>query len=323
MTGHSLLGLLIVCAQIFIQPAVAQTTSSVEGEGQTRSKIGEVLREKKFEEDKRITDLELKANAGSLSRYSFKVSLSYSGPPINNLADPYRPDTGRNSGDMRTSMGGSAAFRYRIDSNQAVNFGTGMRWFTPYHAIIGENVPRPNKKAKNYDINDPYVGYDRTYVSGSAQFRSSARVAKTTSEYYVRNGQMGSLGFDQAVKFSLGQSRWVLGTTLSLDYYGFSRNYDPANDGRFLSKYYMTLIPSLEYKISSSLNANTSLGYGYSNLRSDHSWWRWDHPLTTWRLGLGWAIKRDIYFAPYINFYAERPAFNTASASFSTVFSIF
>ena len=88
-------------------------------------------------------------------------------------------------------------------------------------------------------------------------------------------------------------------------------------------QYYLNFIPSLEYKLTSSVNFNTSAGYPYQNLRSDNAWWRWSHPLTTWRVGFGWAITRDIYINPYVNFFMESPAFNTASASFNTTFSIF
>ncbi len=297
----------------------AQTTAK--DSGQTRTQLGDVLEPKRFDEDKRITDLELKAQSGSLSRYSLKFSLSLSGPPVNNLADPNRPNPDNRPGDQRTSLGGSAGFRYRISSNQAVNLGTGVRWFTPVQAIKGEEVKR-SRTAKNYDINDPYIGFDQTYASGSAQMRTSARFAKTTSEYYTRNGQFGTIGFDQGMKFNLGKSRWVLGLMASADYFIYERPYRDG-DGTRLSKYYLSTVPSVEYKVSPKLNANVSFGHAYGNLRTDKSWWRWEHPLSSWRLGLGWAVKRDIYLNPYLSFYAEKPSFNSTSASLNAVFSIF
>jgi len=42
---------------------------------------------------------------------------------------------------------------------------------------------------------------------------------------------------------------------------------------------------------------------------------QWAHQLSTWRVGVGWAITHDVYFNPYVNFYAEAPAFNTANTT--------
>lgn len=61
-------------------------------ESTTGMKIEDALKNKTFQEDKRITDIELKAAAGSLSRYSMKFDLSYSGPPVNDLSDPEMPN---------------------------------------------------------------------------------------------------------------------------------------------------------------------------------------------------------------------------------------
>src|SRR5207248_306188 len=112
-----------------------------------------ILGIKKFEEDKRITDLELRAAAGSLSRFSLQSILGYTGPQINNLSDPNRPNPDGRTGDNRTFMSGSANVRYRINSNLALNFGTGLTFYTPYQAIKGEEVDRP-KNTKNYGVNN-------------------------------------------------------------------------------------------------------------------------------------------------------------------------
>src|SRR4051812_46700683 len=49
--------------------------------------------------DHRITDLELRAQAGSVNRYSLKFNFGYSGPPIDNLSDPNKPNPDNRPGD--------------------------------------------------------------------------------------------------------------------------------------------------------------------------------------------------------------------------------
>lgn len=305
---------------------VKDMSPSVSSDGQNTMEVQKAVKKRAFEEDKRITDLELKAQAGSLSRVSAKFNLGYSGPPVNQLSDPNKPNPDNRPGDNRTSLSGSMGVRVRLDSDSAVNLSTGVRWYTPYQAVKGEEVERP-KGSKNYDISDPGASYDMTYALGASQMRSSFGFNKTTSDFYVGRGQWGNIGLGQSVKYTPGRGRLILGMQVSSDYYIYDREYRPSvgkvkGDGN-VSKYYINFIPSVEYKLTDNLNFNTSLGYPYQNLRADGSWWRWSHPLTTWRVGVGWAIRRDIYINPYVNFFAEKPAFNTASLSFNTVFSIF
>ena len=59
---------------------------------------------KKFTEDTRITDIELKAQAGSLSRFSLKFDLSYSGPPVDDLSDPEMPNPDGRIGNARAAI---------------------------------------------------------------------------------------------------------------------------------------------------------------------------------------------------------------------------
>lgn len=308
--------------------ALAQTSTavSVAPEAKSSTGISEVLRDKKYEEDKRITDLELRAYQGSMSRYSLQFRLGYSGPPVNNLSDPHKPNPDNRPGDQRTVLSGSASLRYRINSNTGVNFGTGIAFYEPYQAVTGKEQDRPQNK-NNYGVNDPRVSLDRTYKAFDTQMRTSLSASATTNEDYLKRGQAAAFGLTQYFKFTPGSSRIVLGTQIGLDYFAFSREYKaPVNgkggDGN-VSKYYLMFIPSFEYKITDTLNFNTSLGIPYSNLRADNSWWRWNHPMSNWRVGIGWAITRDIYVNPYVNFYADSPAFNTASANIDTSFAIF
>lgn len=258
-----------------------------------------------------------------MSRFSLQFNLGYSGSPVNQLNDPHRPNPDNRPGDQRTLLSGNASLRYRVNSNTAMNFGTGVAFYEPYQAVTGGEQDRPQGK-NNYGINDPTVSVDRTYKAADTQMRTSVKASATTTEDYVNRGQWGMLGISQYFKFTPGTSRATLGTQIALDFFGYGRDYRGGKGGDgTVSKYYLNFIPSFEYKITDVLNFNTSLGYPYQNLRSDNSWWRWNHPLTTWRLGVGWAITRDVYVNPYVNFFAEAPAFNTASLNFNTSIAIF
>ncbi len=286
----------------------------------TKMKIEEAVENKKFQEDRRITDLELKAQAGSLSRYSLKFDLSYAGPPIDNLSDPEMPNPDNRPRNNRTSLGGFMGLRYRLNPNEALNLSAGFKWLSPYQQIAGDHVDK-RVNEKDYEIANPQLSFDRTYALGRAQMRTSLSGTVTTADYYLNRAQGGSVGLSQGMKYVILNSRWTAGGVLSADYYFFSRDYE-AKDGR-ISRYYLNAIPSLEYRILNNLNFRTSVAYGFSNMRLKGSWWSLDQPQPSARAGFGWAVTRDIYFNPFINFFTEKPSIRTSSLSFSTVFSIF
>ncbi len=294
------------------------SAAQAESAGTSATGLRNVIQNKKFSEDQRITDIELKAQAGSLSRYSMKFDLSYYGPPVGNLSDASVPNPDNRPFDDRTNLAGYMGLRYRMSSNAAIGASTGLKWFTPVQTAAGEKVEKA-PGAKDFDMTNPQVSYDRTYPAGPFQLRSSVKTSLITAKYYLDRGQYGSLGFAQGAKYTAG--RYILGLVADVDFYGFNREYR-RSDGR-ISNYYISFIPSVEYKLTDRLNLRTSVGYSLSNLRMNGSWWLWEPIQPTARAGVGWAITREIYFNPYLNFFWERPAWATTSLSFSTVFSIF
>jgi hypothetical protein len=299
----------------------------IKPEGTSSATIVDVVRPKKFAEDTRITDKEMKAQAGSLSRYSLKFDLSYSGPAVNDLSDPNMPNPDGRPRPNRTSLTGYPALRYRMSPNDAINLSTGIRWFTPYQRVTGgeaENPPGEN----SYEISNPGISYDHTYLVGKTQMRSGVNASYITSDYYEVRGEVASVGYKQGVKYVPGSSRVTLGMSVDFDYYIFNREYQPrwpdkkGGDGQ-VSNYYLTYIPSFEYKILDNLNFKSSVGWSYSNRRADGSFWKWAEVEPTGRIGLGWAVTREVYFSPFLGFYTKHPSINTTNLAFSTVFSIF
>jgi hypothetical protein len=302
-----------------------EVKSSTPGINRFKDAIGD----KKFDEDQRIKDLELRALAGSLNRYSLQFTMSYSGPPSNDLSNPNRPNPDNRPGDNRTYLSGSANTRLRITSDDAINFGTGVVFYEPFQAMEGKDQDRPNGR-NNYGINDPRVSYDHSYAYEHTQMRSSISASATTTQAYVQAGQWGAATLAQYFKYVPGDKRLTLGLQTSVDYFAYDRQYRPTKTSAFLadnpnlSKYYVNIIPNLAYKLSDKVNFQTSVDYPYSNPRAQQSnWLNWNHPQSTWWVGFGWAITHEIYIYPYINFFLESPSFNTASANFNTTFSVF
>lgn len=330
----------------FIQNVFAQSSSTtlpttahdVTTESNTStSKVKELFYDKKFEEDKKITDLEIRARAGSLSRYSMQFDLGYDGPGLDSPGKETRPNPDNRPGDFRTKLVGSIGFRYRMSSEEALSFGTGLSWFNPIHVVSGQkpnreelakemNVKDPSS-LKDYDVNNPSMSYDYTYTVSDWQMRNSVRGLVTTNKAFTDAGQVGSIRLGTVGKYFFGDRKlWVFGSDLSVENWMYSRSFDEKNRAdRRVSNYQVQWIPGLEYRLTEKFNIQTSSALVYVNQRATGNYSTWERMGVTYRIGFGWAVKKEILFKPYVHFPSiVDEGFRTESASLgiSTVFSI-
>lgn len=286
-------------------PATATSDVAVQ---ESTTKIGEVLKNKKFEDDKDITDSKLKADSGSLSRYSLKFSLSYFGPPIGDLSNEKQPNPDGSIGNNDTALSGSISGRYRIDSKSAVSMGTGISSLTPFHG------------SKRTDVKTPFLNYDRNARLGDVQMRNSYGVSVTTVKEYLDVGQYGTLSYDNSLIYNLGTSGFAVGLDSSISAFLYNRDYEKKD--RTAGRYYVGFYPQVKYNVTSKFNMYTSLALGFTNPRALDDQWAMLNRTMTGRLGAGYAFTRDIYFSTYLNYYPKDARTESTTVSFSTVFSI-
>ena len=124
-------------------------------------------------------------------------------------------------------------------------------------------------------------------------------------------------------KWTINQSRWIVGGRVDLNGYLFNRGYETSD--RNITDYYMSVIPSIEYKLTSNLNFNTSHLKRIAHYRKENRATTFDPSTNLWssRAGVGWAITRDIYMNPYIGFFPEALSWPNASIGVDSVISIF
>lgn len=286
----------------------APTLQAASAETTTSTKVGEVLRNKKFEDDKDITDSKLKADSGSLSRYSLKFSLSYYGPPVGDLTNEKQPNPDGSIGNNDTALSGSIGGRYRIDSKSAVSLGTGISSLTPFHG------------SKRTDVKTPFVSYDRNARIDDVQMRNSYGVSVTTVKEYLDVGQYGTLSYDNSLVYNMGASGFAVGLDSSLSVFLYNREYEKKD--RTAGRYYVGFYPQVKYNVTDKFNVYTSLALGFTNPRSLADEWAMLNRTMSGRLGAGMAFTRDIYFSTFLNFYPKELKSDSTTVSFSTVFSI-
>lgn len=302
----SLLILLVSSLSATLQAQTLATGSVAPQE--SKMKLDEVVKNKKFEDDKEITDSRLKADSGSLSRYSLKFSLAYFGPPIGDISNKNQPNPDGSLGVYATSLSGSISGRYRFDSKSAVSVGTGVSALTPFHGV------------ERTDVKTPFISYDRNSRLGDVQMRNSYGASVTTVPNFRSVGQYASLSYDNSLVYNFGITGFAAGIDSSVNVFLYEREYIK-KDGK-ASRYVLGFYPQVKYNFSDSTNIYTSLALNFWNPRARENETDLLNKTLTGRLGMGIAYNRDIYFAPYLNFYPDALKADTTTISFSTIFSI-
>jgi hypothetical protein len=271
---------------------------------------------KKFNEDTAITSPRLRAEAGSLSTYSIKSSMIYLGPGIGHMDSRDRPNPDHMVGSYATSLGGSISGRYRISSDAALSFGTGL---TALHPIQGTD---------RIDTRTPFIGYDLTKRFSEIQTRQAFEINKTTVPEQLRVGQVGGLSYGSSILYDLGMSKYSVGFDSRLNYSNYNRGYEAPNrrmhihgDGN-ASNYLLSFSPNFLYNFSDRVSANTAFPLTYQNMRSSKSIYQLRTLELTQSLGMSYSFSPQVMVSPFINLYPAHASTETTTFNVATIFSV-
>ena len=119
--------------------------------------------------------------------------------------------------------------------------------------------------------------------------------------------------------YNFGSSGFAAGVDSSLSYFLYERDYEKAD--KKASRYFVGFYPQVKYNFTDKLNVYTSIALNFMNPR-----WEAEpvllNQILSGRLGMGYGYSRDIYIAPYLNFYPENLRGDNTTFSVSTIFSI-
>ena len=172
----------------FMATAAELSTTASILPSETKLKAPANAKKAKYGEVIGITDAELRARAGSRSKYSLNATLSYLGAPLASPLDEDLPNPDNEPSVHKTSLGGSIAARYRLSDKSSLGFGSGINVLTPFHG------------AERVDVKDPYLAYDRLYKIGSVQALTSISTVYVTNPDYLEIGEVVGFGLYQSQK---------------------------------------------------------------------------------------------------------------------------
>lgn len=285
---------LIVLAAVIMSPLVLAAEPGEESSSaQTSLQILELPDASGSDLDNEVTDVKLRANSGSKSKYSVSLSLNYNGASLASPLEAVRPNVADERNADPVSLSGSVGVRYRFNKNESLFLATGI------------SKPRPfeNRDEDHLEVNTPMAHYNNTFAYDDLQVSSTFMGYYATREYQTRIGNLGSLVYDLTTISPFGQSRFQGGVSLSA-FYSF---YDKKElDGRDIQAmqmdYNLSLSPTVKYRATDRLNLFTTISpLSFSHYRADR-FNKLERSPVTQTIGAGYAVLRDFYLSPSLFF---------------------
>lgn len=269
---------------------------------------GVLKRQGSFEDPHTLTDPKLRAEEGSMSRYSIKFNLSYYGPTLGDLGAKDQPNPDGSVGMYATSLGGSVSARYRTSPTRAFAFGTGLKAIYPLHGI------------ERFDVNNPYLSYDMSSRWGNLQMRNSPGVSYITVPNYKKIGEYAALSFGNSLVYDVKGTDIAFGLETDFGYYLYDREYR-REDGK-ASRFTFSFGPNVKYRFTEKLNVNARMSVNFWNPRALPDQWALWNRSPTMSVGLAYGLTKEIFLSPYLYFYPNRITADSVSMNMSTIFSI-
>ncbi|MGE0527560.1 MAG: hypothetical protein AB7P49_10890 [Bdellovibrionales bacterium] len=293
----------LVCFSFPAPSACAKTLA--EGESRTSLPVDQ----KRFRDMPGLTDDKLRAESGSLSRYSLKANLTYSGPTLGNLNEKDQPNPDGTVGSYQTALGGTFGIRYRFSSASSMAVNSGIKAIHPLHGM------------ERVDVSNPALSFSFAGRFRGIQTLNSPSVIYRTVPEFTRIGQYGYLLDTHSMVYTLGSSGISLGLDVSLAYFLYSRDYR-ASDKK-APNHSLDLNPNLKYRLSEKLSLVMASNLSWWNPRARPDRFTLLHRSMSQRLGVGYAWTRDIYIYPYLSFFPEHMSWKNTTLNLSTVLSVF
>lgn len=297
--------LLLTVRSSFAAESSSLSISPEKGE----SVLSDSLTNKKFQDNVDITDARLKADAGSLSRYSLKFNMTYAGPVLTDLSEKDQPNPDGTIGSFQTALSGTMGARYRLDNRSTIGIATGLKAIHPFHGM------------ERIDLSNPILSYDYSVRVADIQMKNSPGFVLRTVPEFLKVAQYGYILDNHSMVYDLGRSGFSIGTDVAFGYFLYSRDYEKT-DGK-AARYSFDFNPNLKYNFSDKLSVITTSNISLWNPRVRPDNFALLNKSVNQRLGLGYAFDRDTYINPYLTFYPQHLEGDGVTINVATIFSIF
>lgn len=251
--------------------------------------------------DQVITNRRLRAESGSLSKWSGSLYFNYQGGSVADPLEADRPNIVAGADALTLqNFYADLGIRYRLSDLDSITASAGVFVATPFHTTINTNDPKLEaefeKNKRDVTVSDPSLRY--RHLDSILGVQSVTGLSAT----YITNAQQSKQGYDAAFSVSqtfmkeFGKSGLSLGASLQWTKYIFNKT-NPA-----LAENVPGFYPAAEYVINDLLNVRTVFGWQvYQQTRAmDHDTYAKRKVYQS--VGVGISLSRDVFLYPNIQF---------------------
>lgn len=253
------------------------------------------------EADQVITNRRLRADSGSLSKWSASTYFNYQGGSVADPLKPERPNivSGADAITLQNLIG-EVGIRYRLSALDSLTLSTGLFMTTPFHDTIDTKDAALKKNFEDthqeLTVSDPALKYTHLDKFFGVQSVSIIKPTLITNNQQKDAGYEASFLFSQTFMREVGKTGFSYGAGIQALLYTFN------NDNKNLSDSVSGIYPAAEYEINDTFNLRTVFGFQvYEQLRKqDNS--TFNKRKVYQSVGLGISVTRDIYLYPNIQY---------------------
>ncbi len=308
-------------------PILTMADDSGQSASESKAKIGDIIDKPNEvpgaeQVDDLITNNNLRALSGSLSRLSIASQFNYNGGTIEEPLAQDRPNISAASGNTtKADLDGAISAKYNIDGKNSVMAGIGMRWIAPMSTGSLNNYA-----GTTFDMMNPYVQYQYVYKWLGVQSVLQVQGMQWTQADYTALGYGQAISVDQENMYQVGKSRLSIGLSAAAQYNFFSKSTDStgADLASSQSVYAFAFAPIIEYQLSSKVNLRTLVNlFTYEHYLSFPGTTDLVHDGIYQSIGVGVSITRDVFVYPNLQFLPGNIASNLTNVGVAATVNVF
>jgi hypothetical protein len=271
--------------------------------------------------DDLITNNNLRAFSGSLSRWSIASQFNYEGGTLASPFDQDRPNISDASGNtIKADLDGAISVKYNLNAKNALMAGFGIRWIAPLSPGA-----LPNYSGTRFDAMNPYLQYQYVYKWLGVQSVLQVQGTLWTQADQTAIGSFAQLNVDQENMYEIGHSGLSLGASTFVQYQWFNKSVDDtgADLASQQSVYEFSFSPILEYQLTEKINLRTLVFLlTYEHYKSDPEF-NFVHDNVYQSVGVGFSVTRDIFLYPNIQFLPTQLQASLTNVGLSATINLF
>jgi hypothetical protein len=259
--------------------------------------------------DQLITNRNMRSLNGSLSTWSFASTWNYQGGDINKPIGSSRPNvTGSQDVALVQNLSGTVGISYRMTDVDRLTVGIGLQMASPFSDEADSRFTNSGRKEFDrtqgeLDASNPQIAYRRVMKPFGVQSILTATSTYFTQDALVDRGFESKNEVTMNSLYDFGGSRFSAGVVFQGAF--FTHNKDDQNLQAGQAAYEFYALPITEFEINDIMNWRAVYRYYWYQQNRAQSSSEWTTLEPTISTGIGFAITRDIFLYPNIQFNPE------------------